>query len=221
MLILVVSTMAQYSPYLLLLPLATAMLYMLIIALKKQTPTDQFFSNYDTLDKDILIQKLEYLEQLKGLDLSSLKERIQGFKKRHIAHFASEIDEALANFYFDHFEDNWIPFRKANWMLKLVFFFGVLSGFYAFGYIIYTNMDEVFNKWVIIIPIMIFPLSFLLSILYIMFLSIILTFFRFFAPKKGSVVRSCILFNRMIRATAPGKTSDNVSTIYHIVDFLG
>jgi hypothetical protein len=212
--------MVQYAGYILMTPLVAAFLYMLIIALKKQTSTDQFFSNYDLVNKDVIIWKLEYLEKLKQLDLSDLKDRIHGLKQRHLEYFAGDIDEALASVYFDLFRDNWISFRKANWGLKLIFFLGLLTGFYAFGLIIYSNLDEGFNKWVIIIPIIMFPLSMLLSFIYIMFISIFMTVFRFLAPKRGSVVRSCVLFNRMIRAAGPGSSGSGYSNAHRVLDFL-
>ncbi len=215
--------MDEYLTYILVIPLIVAFLYMIVSMFKKQSEVDQFFANLDTSDRDSIIQKLDYLEQKRQVDLSRLKQRIQEMRQRHIEHFTHEIEEAFVRIYFDYFRDNWIPFRKANWGLKLIFFLGLLIGFYAMGYIIYTNLHQELNKWVFIIPFLIFPLSLLLSLMYIMLISIFFTFFRFLAPRKGAVVRSCILFNQTIRAVgSSGKSSSSSfdGTIFDAINSL-
>lgn len=114
--------MDEYLTYILLIPLIVAFLYMIVSMFKKQSEVDQFFANLDTSDRDSIIQKLDYLEQKRQVDLSRLKQRIQEMRQRHIEHFTHEIEEAFVRIYFDYFRDNWIPFRKANWGLKLIFF---------------------------------------------------------------------------------------------------
>lgn len=212
--------MEEYLFHIFLGPLALAFLYMLFIAFKKQSEAEQFFVNYDTLNRETLIRKLEFLEQEKQLNLSPLKARINGIRQRHIEHFANDIDTVLEKIYFDYFKDNWIAFRKASWALKIVFFSGLLIGFYIFGYILYRNGGEELSIWVFLLPFILFPVSFVLSFIYIMILSVFLTLFRFFAPRRGAVVYSCVLFNCMIKAVGPGRTGGGVSDVNHSMDFL-
>ncbi len=177
--------------------------------------------NYDTLNRETIIRKLEFLEQEKQLDLSVLKSRISGIRQRYIEHFAHDIDTVLEKIYFDYFSDHWIAFRKASWALKIVFFSGLLSGFYMFGYIIYTNGGgEELSIGVFMIPLILFPVSVVLSFIYIMILSVFLTLFRFFAPRRGAVVYGCALFNCMIKAMGPGRKGGGVSDVNRSLDFL-
>ncbi len=57
---------------------------------------------------------------------------------------------------------------------------------------------------VYMVPIILFPFSFLISLIYLSIISLAFTIFRMIFPNKGSIVKANVHIDELIRALKPG-----------------
>ena len=208
----------EESTMIIYLPLILSGLYLLYLLLKPESKSDQFFINYDSLSKITLIEKIELLEKLNGMNYEKEKEKISKIKDGKFSNRGSEmLEEILTNTYFNGFEKRWIAFKKADLLLKLIYILSLVVGFYIFGYILFlinSNDNNEVDSFIFLIPIILFPFSLLISLIYLGFMTIVFTLLRFVLPKNGALIRANVHLDELIKALKPGGRNTRIEIPY-------
>lgn len=197
------------------MPIFLSILLIIISFISPQNIHDQFFSYKNTLDRETIIKRLEYLEEINQKNYGDEKKKINGYfaDNKLTDHELTLIEKIIINRYFDKFNKRWIAFRRSPFMLKTIFLLSLLNGFVVFGLILFLITEENVDPdwWAICLyPIGLFPMSLIIGFLFLGVLSMFFTVLTFFTG-RGSIIRISLLLDELLKSLKPGGRNTAIS----------
>ncbi len=98
--------------------------YPFYLLTKKDTPADQFFLFFgDIYKEEYLVDYLPTLEKEQKKNYQPHRNRIRSyFKGRRLSSTQQKVlEKIIIHSYFENFQSRWVPYRKADWVLRFLF----------------------------------------------------------------------------------------------------
>lgn len=187
-------------------------LFMLYLLVKPDNKCDRLFQIKRHKNE---IEMLKIVDELEQINQTSYP----NFKKEIVLYFSDlritnqediRLEKKLLDTFFLDFQKRWIPFKRADFFLKIIYSGTFALNFFYFNYIVYTGWylgDKPPAKMILIllgVNILLFLLPLLFALFQLGLISMVLSIFTAIFPGKGSVFRAQLTLDELMKLLKPG-----------------
>lgn len=198
----------NYAFLLLLLPVLTTF-YPLYLLAKPDTPADKFFLFFENHSNcEDVINHLTVLEKEQGKNYQPHRSKIREYysdRKLHPQEI-NTIEKIIIHSYFEHFQYRWIAYKKADWILRIIFLIPlIICSIFFFDYLldfaIHEGLDGVIFYF-LILGVIAVPVLLIVMVVNTAF-TLYLSFMAMLFSSKGNIQRASKTFDYMLFALHP------------------
>lgn len=180
------------------------------ILLKKQTYRDLFFKDMYPANYDAVARRLKILEIIHPNTTGIYRKKIISYLKQY-SRINNTISLRLEYFfqaaYFDNFRDKLIAYKTACLQTKLFILVILVMSNIIIALLSYEFMDfsydHTFFEFYLIYSLALAPVAIVITLVQILFLGVVLSFFNLF-DKSGKIRRFSVHLDEMVKALKPG-----------------
>ncbi len=188
------------------------LLFLLYLVIKPDNQYDRLFQikrHRNELEMLRIVNELEQINQTTYPEFK--KEVIHYFSDQRITNQEDiRLEDRLLDAFFLGFQRRMIPFKRADFLLKLLYLGTFILNLAYFNYLVYTMnfLDECSLSKVVLILAAVNILLFLIPLLFSLFqlglISMILSIFTAIFPAKGSIFKAQLTLDELIKLLKPG-----------------
>lgn len=194
------------------------LLFIIIKAIIVKDDDDDIVFQFANLkDENFTRQTVFFLEQRNQTNYPKMYDFIEKYyaDKRLTEAEKGKLEEFITHIYFKSFHKKWMAFRLANWTIKIFFLVVVLTAWIHFNSIFFSN-EILIESWNIdwgyfaLTNIFGFIVVYVISAGYLTLSSMIIQLISsFFNSKKGSLIKSYIFIDELVKCYKPaGRKTD-------------
>lgn len=187
-------------------------LFLLYLLVKPDNKYDRLFQIKRHSNETEMLKIVDELEQIN-------QTKYPNFKKEVLLYFSDQritnqedirLEKKLLDIFFLDFQKRWIPFKRADFFLKVIYSVTFVLNFFYFNYIVYTGWyleDKSLTKMILIlfsVNLLLFLLPLLFAFFQLGLISMILSIFTAIFPRKGSAFRAQLTLDELMKLLKPG-----------------
>lgn len=190
-----------------------AAIYLLV---KRQNHEDLLFSYQDEGDLEDAELRVSFFEQAFGKD-EKVREWLEFYKEKSRKHklpfsfFSDNFNHRINLLYMGNFSNRWIAFKRADPVVRIMFFYSMISGFILMGLVFSFIIENDYDHLYIGLPVSLlgFPISLVIGFLLQMGFVFTLGFLNLFFA-RGSIKRANFCLDEMFKSLIPGGRNTTV-----------
>lgn len=187
-------------------------LFLLYLLVKPDNKYDRIFQIKRHGNEQEMLSIVTELEQINQTTYPEFKkEVIHYFSDQRITNQEDiRLEDRLLDAFFLGFQRRMIPFKRADFLLKIIYLGTFILNLAYFNYLVYTMkfLDEYSLFKVILIlggvNLLLFLIPLLFSLFQLGLISMILSLFTAIFPAKGSIFRAQLTLDELIKLLKPG-----------------
>jgi hypothetical protein len=187
-------------------------LFLLYLLVKPDNKYDRLFQIKRHSNEHEMLRIVNELEQINQTTYPEFKKEVLHYFSDHRITNQEDIrlEYRLLEAFFLGFQKRMIPFKRADFLLKIIYLGTFILNLVYFNYLVYTMefLDECSLIKVILILVGVNLLLFLIPLLFSLFqlglISMILSIFTAIFPVKGSVFRAQLTLDELMKLLKPG-----------------